>query len=95
MKQALKIKLADHSEFTQAWFALIKLDYHCPQDLVPHTAPYLYAYADGLIRPDFFDVEGADLLSPNSALGHFNAHEHKEVTLAELKIMAFGDEEAV
>ncbi len=82
MKQALKIKLANHSQFQQAWDALIKLGYHCPKDLVPHTAPYLYAYADGLIRPNFFDVEGADLSSPKSALGYFTTEEnHNEITL--------------
>lgn len=85
MKQALKIKLANHSEFKQAWDALIKLGYRCPEDLVPHTAPYLYAYADGILRADYFDVEGADLSSPKSALGYFNTEDnHKEVTLEEL-----------
>ncbi len=85
MKQALKIKLANDSQFKQAWNALIKLGYHCPKDLVPHTAPYLYAYADGFIRPDYFDVEGADLSSPKSALGYFTTEDnHKEITLDEL-----------
>ena len=96
MKQALKIKLADHSEFTQAWFAFIKLGYQCGGNCTePCTAPYLYTYEDGRILADYFDVEGADLLSPNSALGYFNANKHKEITLAELKITAFGREEAV
>lgn len=97
MKQALKIKLADHSESIQAWFALKKLGYEWGGDLKtePSPPPYLYAYEDGRITADYFDVEGADLLSPNSALGYFNAHKHKEITLAELKIAAFGCEEAV
>lgn len=95
-KEAIKIKLANHSEFERAWGAFIKLGYHCPESLVPHTAPYLYAYADGLVRADYFDVEGADLSSPNSALGHFTTeNNHKEVTLAELLKMAYGNESAV
>lgn len=89
MKQALKIKLANHSQFLQAWDALIKLGYqyggsHTP----PHTAPYLYSYSDGRILADFFDVEGADLSSPDSAAGHFAAHEHKEITLDALLSLA-------
>ncbi|WP_180644667.1 hypothetical protein [Acinetobacter bereziniae] len=96
MKQALKIKLANHSEFKQAWDALIKLGYHWGGNCTePCTAPYLYTYDDGRILADYFDVEGADLLSLNSAYGYFNAHKHKEVTLADLKKSAFGNEEAV
>lgn len=95
MKQALKIKLRSHSDFQIAWLSLIEMGYHCPQDQ-PHTAPYLYAHEDGTIHAAYFDVQGADLHSPNSAEGYFNAHISKEVTLAELKIMAFGSgEEAV
>lgn len=85
MKQALKIKLANHSEFQKAWDALIKLGYlwggNCTE---PCTAPYLYTYEDGRILADYFDIEGADLLSPNSALGYFNASERKEIQLEEL-----------
>jgi len=93
MKQALKIKLANHSQFQNAWNALIKLGYHCPKDLVPHTAPYLYTYEDGRIRADYFDVEGADLSSPNSALGYFTTEtDHKEITLDELLGLAKQDE---
>ncbi len=82
MKQALKIKLANHSEFQQAWGALIKLGYHWGGNCTePCTAPYLYTYEDGGILADFFDVEGADLSSPNSAFGYFNTHGNKEITL--------------
>lgn len=89
MKQALKIKLKNHAEFKQAWDALIKAGYHCGSKLVPHTAPYLYAYADGKILADFFDVEGADLSSPNSAAGYFAANDHKEITLEDLQKLTF------
>lgn len=85
MKQALKIKLANHSEFQQAWDALIRLGYQWGGNCTkPCTAPYLYSYSDGRILADFFDVEGADLSSPNSAFGSFNASEHNEITLEEL-----------
>lgn len=89
MKQALKIKLANHSQFLQAWDALIKLGYqyggsHTP----PHTAPYLYSYSDGRILADFFDVEGADLSSPNSAAGSFAESEHEEIALDALLSLA-------
>ena len=95
-KEAIKIKLANHPEFEKAWGAFIKLGYHCPKDLVPHTAPYLYAHADDCIRADYFDVEGADLSSPKSALGYFTAEDnHKEITLAELLKLAYGNENAV
>lgn len=82
MKQALKIKLANHSEFQKAWDGLIKLGYyyggnHTP----PPTAPYLYTYSDGRILADYFDVEGADLSSSNSAAGYFAESEHEEITL--------------
>jgi hypothetical protein len=82
MKKALKIKLASDSQFKQAWAAFVKLGYqyggsHKP----PHTAPYLYAYEDGTMLADFFDVEGADLSSPNSAAGYFAKSEHEEITL--------------
>lgn len=83
-KQNLKIKLKSHAQFQKAWDALIKLGYHCGSQLVPHTAPYLYAYLDGRILADFFDVEGADLSSTGSALGYFTASEHQEITLDEL-----------
>lgn len=94
-KKALKIKLESHSEFKKAWDALIKLGYHFDGQLTPHTAPYLYSYADGRILADFFDVEGADLSSPNSAFGYFTASEHKEVTLIELQSMAIWQEAPV
>lgn len=85
MKQALKIKLANHSQFQQAWDAFMKLGYHYGGSHEPPcTAPYLYAYSDGRILADFFDVEGADLTSTSSALGYFNAHEHKEITIDNL-----------
>lgn len=85
-KKDLKIKLNNHAEFKKVWAALIELGYHngCHQ-ITPHTAPYLYTYKDGRILPDWFDVEGADLSSPNSAFGYFTASEHTEVTLDDLK----------
>jgi hypothetical protein len=86
----LKIKLGNHAQFLEACDAFMKLGYHWDSN-VPCTAPYLYSYSDGRILADFFDVEGADLSSPNSADGYFNAHEHKEITLDELKIMAYGN----
>ena len=88
MKQALKIKLNNHAEFQKAWAALIKVGYHCGSQVVPHTAPYLYAYADGKILADFFDVEGADLSSTKSAAGYFAANDHKEIKLDELLELA-------
>ena len=84
-KNDLKIKLESHSKFKKAWNAFIGLGYHWGGNCTePCTAPYLYTYEDGRILADYFDVEGADLLSPNSALGYFNAHENKEVKLDEL-----------
>lgn len=84
----IKIKLNNHVEFQKAWIVLMAMGYHTSDDLVPHTAPYLYAYSDGLVRPDFFDVGGADLSSPKSAEGHFAAHKHEEITLDELLKLA-------
>lgn len=81
-KQDLKIKLNNNAEFRKAWDAFMKLGYS--SELEPYTAPYLYSYSDGRILADFFDVEGADLTSINSASGHFDASEHKEITLDEL-----------
>ena len=83
-KQAIKMKFENHLQFQQAWDALIKLGYQCREDLVPHTAPYLYTNVEGQITFDFFDIEGTDLSSPNSAAGSFAAHKHKEITLEEL-----------
>ncbi|ENU92100.1 hypothetical protein F971_01987 [Acinetobacter vivianii] len=89
MKQALKIKLANHSQFQQAWDALTKLGYHWGGNCNPPcTAPYLYSYPDGRILVDFFDVEEADLSSPNSAAGYFAKSEHKEITLDALLVLA-------
>lgn len=86
LKIKLKIKLENHAQFLEAWDAFIKLGYHwdanCPK---PKTAPYLYLHSDGRMLVDYFDVEGSDLSSTNSALGYFNAHDHKEITLSELK----------
>lgn len=90
MLEDLKIKLQNYAQFLEAWDAFLKLGYH--PTIVPCTAPYLYTHKDGSIRPDFFDVEGADLSSPNSALWYFDASEHKEITLDELKIMAYGND---
>ena len=88
MKQALKIKLANHPQFQQAWDALIKLGYHCPEELVPLTADYLLAYADGLIR----EIVGADPSNPRSSLRYFESIEYKEITLDELLSLAKQDE---
>lgn len=87
-KQNLKIKLQNHAQFKKAWDAFIKLGYHWGGDLVPCTAPYLYSYSDGRILADFFDVEGADLTSPNSAFGYFTRNQSTEVTLDELITLA-------
>ncbi|MHA3112892.1 hypothetical protein [Acinetobacter sp. ANC 4193] len=89
-KKDLKIKLGNHAQFLEAWDSLVKLGYHSTNK--PETCPYLYAYADGRIEVDFFDVEGSDLSSPKTASGYFNNHQNKEITLDELKIMAYGDE---
>ena len=89
MKKALKIKLANHSQFQKAWDAFIKLGYHYGGSHTPPcTAPYLYSYSDGRILADFFDVEGADLSSPNSAAGYFAQNEHEEITLDTLLDLA-------
>lgn len=88
-KQVLKIKLNNHAKFQQAWAALIKAGYHWGgNSSEPCTAPYLYAYADGKILADFFDVEGADLSSTKSAAGYFAANDHKEIKLDELLELA-------
>lgn len=84
MKQALKIKLENQTQFKKAWNALVKLGYHCPEELVPLSADYLLAYADGLIR----EIVGAD---PTS-LRYFENIEHKEITLNELLNLAKQDE---
>ena len=84
MKQALKIKLENQTQFKKACNALVKLGYHCPEELVPDKATYLYAYADGLIR----EIVGAD---PTS-LRYFENIEHKEITLNELLNLAKQDE---
>ena len=82
MKQALKIKLENQTQFKKAWNALVKLGYHCPEELVPDKATYLYAYADGLIRAEF--IEAVDQSSVKAGLDYFTAIEHKEVSLEEL-----------
>lgn len=85
MHKILKIKLESHAQFEKAWDALIKLGYHWGGSHTPPcTAPYLYTYSDGRILADFFDVEGADLSSPNSAAGYFAQSEHEEITFDEL-----------
>lgn len=86
-KNNLKIKLESHAEFKKAWKVFIDLGYHFGGQLAPRTAPYLYSYSDGRILADYFDVEGADLSSPNSAFGYFTASEHMQVTLPELQHM--------
>ena len=87
---ALKIKLNSHAQFLLAWSYFYQLGYHwlgnCPK---PRTAPYLYTHEDGRILADYFDVEDADLSSPNSANGYFNGHKNHEITLDELKEKAF------
>lgn len=80
--QNLRIQLSSTGEFNKALDCLVKLGYQ--SDLVPRTAQFIYSYSDGRILFDYFDVEGADLSSPKSALGYFNASEHKEITLDEL-----------
>jgi len=88
-KQNLKIKLKNHAEFLKAQDAFIKLGY-CwgGNGSEPCTAPYLYSDSDGHILADFFDVEGADLSSPNSAFGYFANHKNREVSLDELTVLA-------
>ncbi len=84
----LKIKLKSHNEFKQASDAFIELGYFWGGCTVPHTAPYLFTYSDGRILADYFDVEDADLSSPNSAFGHFTNHRNTEITLDELLNLA-------
>lgn len=92
MSEDLKIKLQNHAQFLEAQDAFMKLGYHWGGGVVPCTAPYLYTSKDGSIRADYFDVEGADLSSPNSAFGYFTNSEKQEVTLDQLKIMAYGND---
>lgn len=90
MLKDLKIKLSNHAQFLEACDAFMKLGYQWGSR-VPHTAPYLYSHSDGRILADFFDVEGADLSSPNTAFSYFTNHKNQAVTLEELKIMAYGN----
>lgn len=90
MKQALKIKLENQTQFKKAWNALVKLGYHCPEELVLDKATYLYAYADGLIRAEF--IEAVDQSSVKAGLDYFTAIEHKEVSLEELFALLKQDE---
>lgn len=82
MKQALKIKLVDHSQFKLAWDALIKLGYHSEVEV--YSAPYLFCYEDGHIGVEYMDVDGADLSHPDSASSYFANHKNTEITLEEL-----------
>ena len=77
------MKLNSHAEFIEAWDLLTSIGYNGDK---PHSCPYLYAHEDGRLLYDFFDVEGADLTSPNSAQGYFESHAYKQVTLEELKL---------
>lgn len=91
-KKALKIKLNNNEQFLQAWDAFLRLGYRwCCDQLGPRTAPYLFAYSDGRLLADYFDVEGADLSSPKSAFGHFTNHEHEEITIEGLLGLALNN----
>ncbi|MCG2572254.1 hypothetical protein LVY74_01615 [Acinetobacter sp. ME22] len=90
MLKDLKIKLGNHAQFLEACDAFMKLGYQWGSN-VPCTAPYLYSHSDGRIFADFFDAEGADLSSPNTAFSYFTNHKNQAVTLEELKIMAYGN----
>jgi len=79
----LKMKLSSHAEFNEAWDLLTSIGYSGEK---PYSCPYLYAHEDGRLLYDFFDVEGADLTSPNTAQGYFTSHPFKEVTLEEMKL---------
>lgn len=81
-QQDLKIKLENHAQFLKAWDLFLNLGYS--NDNKPETCPYLYAYKNGTLTYDFFDVEGAELSNPNTAFGYFTSHKNKEVTLDEL-----------
>lgn len=83
-----KIKLENHAHFKKVANAFLALGYYWGGSAIPHTAPYLYAHADGRMFVDYFDVDGADLSSPESALGYFTNHKSPETTLAELKVLA-------
>lgn len=93
VQQNLKIKLESTAQFKEAWEAALKLKYQWGgTSKPPRTAQFLYMADTGNMLADYFDVEGADLSSPHSALGYFNACEYKEVTLDELKGMAYGND---
>mgnify|MGYP007008091688 CR=1 FL=1 len=81
----VKIKINSHKEFLKATKLLIKSGFVWGGNgAVPVTAPYLYTYDDGTMLVDYFDVEGADVNSVNSAQGYFNQHVNKEITVTDL-----------
>lgn len=86
IKPEFKIQLGHHTQYLHAFDLLIQMGYEC-QDK-PDTCQFLYAYSDGRVGVDYFDVEGADTSSPNSALGYFQVHKNKEITLSELEFLA-------
>ncbi|OTG87924.1 hypothetical protein [Acinetobacter sp. ANC 3813] len=85
-KKDIKIRLESHAQYLEAWDLMVKLGYE--SDLKPHACQFLYGHANGRLGVDYFDVEGADLSSPNTAEGYFVRHDNKEVTLGELREMA-------
>ena len=81
----VKIKFNNHKQFSKVTEKLLKLGFVWGGNgAVPVTAPYLYTYDDGTMLVDYFDVEGADVNSVNSAQGYFNQHVNKEITVTDL-----------
>lgn len=85
-KPEFKMQLGHHTHYLRAFDLLIQMGYECPEK--PFSCQYLYTHSDGSIGVDYFDVDGADTSSPNSALGYFKAHNNKEITLDELEFLA-------
>lgn len=82
LKQQFKLKLANHTEFTRAWVMLKDLGYVCHVE--PYSCQYIYTHTDGTIGVDYFDIEGADLSNPNTALGYYQASLLTQITFDDL-----------
>lgn len=81
----VKIKFNNHKQFSKVTEKLLKLGFVWGGNgAIPKTAPYLYTYEDGTMLVDYFDVEGADLASINSAEGYYNSHSNNELLVSEL-----------
>lgn len=84
----MKFHLKNHAEFKKAWSLLLHLGYK--PDIHPETCAYLYAYKDGRLTVDYFDVDGADLEAPGTASYHFKNHPNPEQTLDYLELIYDG-----